>query len=76
MPTCPLSVKGTCKLPYLTGFGPKKVLAGLELKRNNIINPLIKKTSGEIPSTCSSHSFSFMFLAYFLYKKSNNKLIY
>lgn len=44
-PTYPLIGKGTSKLK---GFGSKKMLAGLELKkRNNIMKPLMEKKSGE-----------------------------
>lgn len=60
-------VKGTSKLPYLMRFGLKEVLAESVLKRN-VMTTLMKKKCGKIQNIGSFHSFSFMFLEYFLYK--------
>lgn len=61
-------VKGTSMLPYLICFGLKEVLAESVLKRNNVMTTLMKKKCGKIQNIGSFHSFSFMFLEYFLYK--------
>lgn len=65
-PTYPLIGKGTSKLK---GFGSKKMLAGLELKKEiTLWNPWWKRNLGKIPNTDLHHSFSLLVLAYFLYK--------